>query len=374
MLKQETTKIEDSNIANYGGKDHQNAKEKKAQAELEYKGAGAVVGVEVWRVENFGVKKLAKELHGTFFKGDAYIILNTYKDTGSEALKYNVHFWLGEACTQDESGTAAYKTVELDDLLGDVPVQYREVQDHESKTFMKIFNGTITLNEGGIDSAFHHVKPTEYGARLMHFKGKGKNIRVRQVPLELASLNAGDVFLLDNGLELIQWNGPESNARERRQALQVVNQLKDDRNGKPSSRILDGDEDDEVFWAKLGGKGPIPPAIPDDAKHAVAAAVPKIFSVSDASGSLEVTQVASGTSEMKYAVLNNDDVFIVDNGLQIYVWVGSGASVKERASAMRTATDYLKKNNRPNHTPISRQISGNESSSFKKVFGVEGSF
>jgi hypothetical protein len=40
---------------------------------------------------------------------------------------------------QDEYGTAAYKTVELDTFLDDKAVQYREVQGSESQLFLGYF-------------------------------------------------------------------------------------------------------------------------------------------------------------------------------------------------------------------------------------------
>ena len=67
------------------------------------------------------------------------LTLTRYKEEGSDELLMDVHFWIGKHSTQDEYGTAAYKTVELDTLLDDKPVQHREVMGHESGLFKSYF-------------------------------------------------------------------------------------------------------------------------------------------------------------------------------------------------------------------------------------------
>jgi len=111
----------DSNMALFGSDTEKQVKKESAQCEPAWQKAGQKVGIQIWRIVKFKVTTWPKEDYGKFFDGDSYIILNTFKYEDTEELNYDVHFWIGKYSTQDEYGTAAYKTVELDTFLDDVP-------------------------------------------------------------------------------------------------------------------------------------------------------------------------------------------------------------------------------------------------------------
>jgi gelsolin len=326
----------------------------------EWAGAGKAEGIQIWRVENFTIVAWPADQYGKFYNGDSYIVLKTVKQGNS--FKWDVHFWLGEKTSQDEAGTAAYKTVELDDFLGGSPVQHREVQDFESDLFLSYFKPTIQILQGGVEFGFNKVKLTEYEPRLLHLKGK-KRVRVAQVSLTSDSLNSGDVFILDGGLTIFQWNGSKSSVQERSKGGEVARGIRDER---PNAKVVVSDEGHEEaqFWELLGGAGPIASAEEggDDFETEQSGTAKALFKLSDATGTLQVTEVAKG--KVTRSQFQTQDVFIFDSGYEIFAWVGKGASKQESTKAIAHAQDYLTKSGRPPYLPVTRIFEGGENESF----------
>jgi len=79
MLKPKLYKIEDSNIANLGSDLDHKVKQAAANQEPAWNNAGKEPGLLIWRIEKFKVVSWPKDKLGSFFSGDSYIILNTYK-------------------------------------------------------------------------------------------------------------------------------------------------------------------------------------------------------------------------------------------------------------------------------------------------------
>lgn len=338
---------DDSNIAGMGGDEDTAAREAAAKTEDAWTGCGQEPGLEMWRIEKFKVVKWPKEDYGSFFQGDSYILLNVVKDPETGKLSRDIFFWLGLESTQDEQGTAAYKTVELDDLFGGEPVQHREIGTFESEAFKSLFE-TITYLEGGVDTGFAHAEESVYPPRLLRIKKTGRRTNVIEVKCERSSLNHGDSFILDAGKKLYSWHGDACSPFERSNGKLAAETLERSRAGKAEAV----DEIDDAFWAALGGEGPIMSAA--EARRVLPVPAEKgegvLYQLSDESGDMKMNEIARG--DLKLAQLNEDDVFIVDTGPTVIVFVGANASKRERAGAMHTATKFLQVYGRPFTTPI----------------------
>lgn len=335
LVKAKKYDWKDSNLALFGSDTEKQVKKESAQSEPAWQGAGQEVGLQIWRIVKFQVTDWPKEEYGKFFSGDSYIVLNTYHPTeDSEELAYDVHFWIGQHSTQDEYGTVAYKTVELDTFLDDKAVQHREVQGHESDLFQSYFE-SITIMTGGAESGFHHVTPEEYTPRLLHFCGTRKSITVKEVPLSPNRLNSNDVFILDLGKQLYQWNGSGCNKDEKFKAMQYLTQLKGERSA--TSETLDEDDTPKShdFYSHLTAEDEDDEDITDEP------GIKNIYRVSDSSGEIAFTEYDTPVSSA--ADLDSGDVFVIDTGENCFVWVGEGASSDEKKNGFTYAHNHLMK-------------------------------
>ncbi|XP_052062736.1 gelsolin-like protein 2 isoform X2 [Mytilus californianus] len=336
LVKAKKYDWKDSNMALFGTDVERQVKKESAMGEPAWEGAGQSVGLKIWRVVKFQITDWQEEDYGKFFDGDSYIILNTYKkNEDSEELCYDLHFWIGKHSTQDEYGTAAYKTVELDTFLDDAAVQHREVMGHESTLFKSYFK-SITTMQGGAETGFKHVLPEEYRPRLLHFSGK-RRIEVKEVPYKRSSLNSGDVYVLDLGMQIYQWNGAESSGMERIKAAEYLQQMESER-PKASTTVLDesGISKAHRFYEAIP-EGDADEVDSDDEDEGDDEK--KLLRLSDAGGSINFSEVKTGDVAMED--LGEDDVFVLDTKSELFVWVGGKASVDERRNGMGYAHKYL---------------------------------
>eukprot|EP00184_Porphyridium_aerugineum_P008162 CAMPEP_0184692982 /NCGR_PEP_ID=MMETSP0313-20130426/1298_1 /TAXON_ID=2792 /ORGANISM="Porphyridium aerugineum, Strain SAG 1380-2" /LENGTH=342 /DNA_ID=CAMNT_0027150919 /DNA_START=143 /DNA_END=1171 /DNA_ORIENTATION=+ len=150
----EAPKWQNSNIGGVGSERDKALRKTAAETEHEFDGAGEELGIEIWRVEKFKPVRQPKNTYGKFHSGDSYIVLHTYQKPGEAKYRWDLFYWQGEESTNDEKGASAYYTVNLDDKLDTMPVQYREVQSHESEEFKALFKGKLEYASGGIGAGW----------------------------------------------------------------------------------------------------------------------------------------------------------------------------------------------------------------------------
>jgi len=275
--KDEPLPLSETNMALVGSAQDKANRKAAALTEEAWQGAGLKAGVQIWRIMQFKVTHWPEEQHGQFYENDAYIILRTEEvklSDGSLAAKTfgagnklvrSIHFWLGKGSAIDEQGTAAYKTVELDQIFDGACTQHREVMSHESDEFKAIFSGNLTYLKGGTKSGFRHVEKKKFDTQLLQIRRtKAKDFKVYKVPLRLSSLNQDDCFVLASGLDVFKWEGNSTSFFSKFKANDVASYVHGKRPYSRMTLVEDkepkGLQSSDPFWQLLSPDGDIHPS------------------------------------------------------------------------------------------------------------------
>jgi len=341
------------------------------QAHEAFQDAGQQEGIEIWRIENFEPVRQDPKTYGKFYSGDAYIVLNTKGRLGR--FNWNIHFWLGKNCAKDESGSAAIYSVELDDHLGGAPIQHREVEGHESKEFLAYFKKGIKYLQGGVSSGFTHVDHDAYEKRLYRCKGK-HTIRVEQMPVACASLNQGDVFILDDGPQMYVWLGPKSSRKERMKGTEIARQIRDDeKGGRAVITIVEEEWNTHTeFFKALGSKDKeirTGDKEPDDDIRKLDQDI-VLYKIDDTDDTITKGDVIEvGNCPLDQALLESEHCYVLDAGMSgIFVWTGKLADNQFKKKVWAATTQFIDNRGYPDWVTITRIIDGGETPLFKQYF------
>ncbi|KAL0069113.1 hypothetical protein AAF712_003799 [Marasmius tenuissimus] len=317
LTRPERYNIEDSNIALLGSDLEKHVREHAGDKEPAWEDAGKEPGLQVWRIENFHVVPWPEKQYGMFYDGDSYIVLH-------------VSF-----------------SLDLLDLHG-IPVQYREIQESESAHFLSYFSKFQCL-KGGVASGFHHITDPPPLDITRLYKISASKFRshtalvIREVAPEASNLVKGDVFVLDKGSKVLQFNTKASVGKEKFKAAEFVKSLVDARQGQCDVTVYDeGGLGAGVFLAEFGTTTLQPEQ--HDTIHADTATTtgPVLIRLSDASGTVTFEQV----EEPNLSSLSSLDAFLLDDSSSrenpaVYVWLGKESSLTERRLAPQYAQRYI---------------------------------
>ncbi|XP_045563719.1 villin-1 isoform X3 [Salmo salar] len=197
-----------------------------------------------------------------------------------------------------------------------------------------------------------------------------------KVDMSWSSFNKGDVFLLDLGNLIIQWNGPKSNRMERLKGMTLAKDIRDrERGGRAQVSVVEGDDEKsseeamKLMKQHLGEtRRDIRDSIAsDDVVEQKLRSSVKLFHISDAQGNLVVQEVA--VKPLSQDLLNHEDCYLLDQGgIRIFIWKGKKASKTERSETLDKAEAYKKAKGYPISTYVETVNDGAESAMFKQLF------
>jgi len=349
----------DSALSLFGSDEEKQITKEIAAKSTAWRNAGKNLGTTIYRINRHKLEKWPEEDYGKFFNGDSYVVLNTSKQAGSNDFRFDIHFWIGKYTSNHDYERAAFKAIELDILMDNKPILHREVQGEESNLLKSYFD-FFTIMKGNCDTSFRRCGPDAYKMRLFQIVGERKQISVFQIPFKRGNLNSEDVFVIDCGLRIFQFNGDTANKDEKFKATMYVNKIKRERRGKPRLEILEEKttSSSHRFYKLLpDGTSKENAELPSNDME--------MCKVCDSAGTMDKEVLLSGSVERN--LLNSDGVYLVNTAKHLFIWIGKNALPHERKSCMGFAHKYLRDKPNP-FIPVTVLSEGQRSKEFDGAF------
>ncbi|KAL1442183.1 hypothetical protein MTO96_030894 [Rhipicephalus appendiculatus] len=357
--------------------------------------------MEAFVLEGKKFVKLPEEELGHFYSADCYVFLCRYwvpaegPGDGDEAAVKNghdggagdedeeveeeeealeddytcvVYFWQGR-----DAGNMGWLTFtfslqkKFEALFGDKLQVLRTHQQQENLKFLSHFKRKFIIHTG---SRKKSQTEQNNAVELFHLRANGSPICTRcvQIPPCASNLNSAFCYILkvpfeqdgeEDGMVYV-WIGSKADEDDVRLAEELARSLY----GAMEYSIVtvdEGEEPENFFWVGLGGKAPYD-------THA------RLFRCSNEKGYFAISEKCADFCQDDLA---DDDIMILDNGAQVFIWVGSRCSEVEVKLAYKSAQVYVQ-NLRVKQPELPRKlmltVKGKESRRFTKCFHGWGAY
>jgi hypothetical protein len=346
--------------------------------------------IMAWRIENFAPARLPDENLGQFYESDCYIVLHV-DGAENRRCQFTVFVWVGSKATMDKKASAAMHAMNLRNLCSAERLAQREEQGEESEEFLRLFPGPLVYLEGGSKTGFYAAGRRTYNMRLYVLYGSKDPVLLPVHP-SAPSLDSRFTYLLDAGRRLYVWAGRQSSGLLKSKGRLMCEMIsKVERNASASISIVEEGDESAEFWETLGSRrvqgavaaavasentlrSPLPtPTAGDSDRNADTPNAglyrPRLYRVGIQSGRLELPQILPDPGEpLAQKLLDPHGVFVLDTGLDVFVWIGRHSMRLYRVAGMKLAQEMASLLERPDYGTLTKVSEMSEVIAFRCHF------
>ncbi|KAJ8964532.1 hypothetical protein NQ314_004827 [Rhamnusium bicolor] len=286
--------------------------------------------------------RLPEEELGTFYSSDCYVFLCHYwmpQDDADEAVpvddvddfQWVCYFWQGRDASNMGWLTFTFTLQKKFKALCQNKLEVvRTYQQQENMKFMAHFKRKFIIKQGK-----RKQKIDKKAVEFYHLRSNGSALYTRLVQIrpDASLLNSAFCYILnvpfeqedDSGIVYV-WIGSKSDSDEAR----LIQEIAEDMFNSPwvTLQVLsEGEEPDNFFWLGLEGKKPYE-------TDATFMEYTRLFRCSNEKGYFIVSEKCSDFCQDDLA---DDDIMILDNGEQVFLWLGAKCSEVEIKLAYKSA-------------------------------------